>query len=92
MAEGCDHCAELAAQYRLARSQFPDADIPELAALILARMDDDALLALAADTLAYSPSAPAGGRYEMAQDVVIKFVSAIESGPADPSGPPPRHA
>jgi hypothetical protein len=92
MAEGCDYCAELAAHHRLARSEFPDADIPELSALIVARMDDDALLALAADTLAYSPSAPAGGRYEMAADVVVKFVSAIESVPQTRQGPPPRNA
>jgi hypothetical protein len=52
---------------RLARSQCPGADIPELAALIVARMDADALLALATDTLAYWPSAPAGGRYAMAK-------------------------
>jgi hypothetical protein len=50
-------------------------------------MDADALLALATDTPPSWPSAPAGGRYEMAQDIVVTFVSAIENGPADPSRP-----
>lgn len=74
-----DHDDELATQYVLARRLRPDLDGPELARLIISRLDEDQLLALAGNALAWAPQ-PAD-RQELALRYVQNFVQAMESDP-----------
>lgn len=71
---------ELAAQYAMARAVFPDADRVELVGVIMARLDDDTVLGLAADMLGYWPAEPPGDRWGMAEHEVLNFVLEQECG------------
>jgi hypothetical protein len=85
-----DYGAEVAAQYRLARSESPQVGADELVAVIVARLDQDALLALAADMLIHWPAEPPGTRRQMAEQVVFNFVVTTESD-IDDGGPDVSH-
>lgn len=74
-----DHDDELATQYVLARRLRPDLDGAELARLIVSRLDEDQLLNLAGDALAWA-SHPTD-RQELALQYVQNFVLAMESDP-----------
>ena len=74
-----DHDDELATQYVLARRLRPDLDCPELAALIMSRLDEEHLLRYAEDALAWAPHP--GNREELALRYVLNFVLAMESDP-----------
>jgi len=70
---------ELAAQYTIARAGLPDADQVEIVEVIMARLDEDTMLGLAADMLSYWPTAPPGDRRTMAEHEVYFFVAEMES-------------
>ncbi|MGH3764026.1 MAG: hypothetical protein ACRDS0_34740 [Pseudonocardiaceae bacterium] len=74
-----DHDDELATQYVLARRLRPDLDGAELARLIVSRLDEDQLLNLAEDALAWAPHPT--DRQELALQYVQNFVLAMESDP-----------
>ena len=74
-----DHDDELATQYVLARRLRPDLDGAELARLIVSRLDEDQLLNLAGDALAWAPHPT--DRQELALRYVQNFVLAMESDP-----------
>ena len=74
-----DHDDELATQYVLARRLRPDLDGAELARLIVSRLDEDQLLNLAGDALAWAPHLT--DRQELALRYVQNFVLAMESDP-----------
>lgn len=74
-----NHDDELATQYVLARRLRPDLEGEALARLIISRLDDDQLLSLAEDALAWAPH-PAD-REELALRYVENFVLALESDP-----------
>jgi hypothetical protein len=74
-----DHDDELATQYVLARRLRPDLDGDGLAQLIVSRLNEDQLLGLAGDALAWA-SHPTD-RQELALRYVQNFVLAMESDP-----------
>ncbi|HEV7831383.1 MAG TPA: hypothetical protein VGP04_21615 [Pseudonocardiaceae bacterium] len=74
-----DHDEELATQYVLVRRLRPDLEGEELARLIVSRLDEDQLLNLAGDALAWT-SHPTN-REELALRYVQNFVLAMESDP-----------
>jgi hypothetical protein len=74
-----DHDDELATQYVLARRLRPDLEGEELARLIVSRLDEDQLLNLAGDALAWAPHPT--DRQELAVQYVQNFVLAMESDP-----------
>lgn len=74
-----DHDHELADQYVLARRWRPDLDGPELARLIVSRLNEEQLLRFAGDALAWAPL-PAD-RQELALRYVQNFVLAMETDP-----------
>jgi hypothetical protein len=74
-----DHDDELVTQYVLARRLRPDLDGAELARLIVSRLDEDQLLNLAGDALAWTPHPT--DRQELALRYVQNFVLAMESDP-----------
>jgi hypothetical protein len=74
-----DHDEELATQYVLVRRLRPDLEGEELARLIVSRLDEDQLLNLAGDALAWT-SHPTN-REELALRYVQNFVRAMESDP-----------
>lgn len=74
-----NHDDELATQYVLARRLRPDLEGQALARLIISRLDEDQLLKLAADALAWA-SHPTD-RQELALRYVENFVLALESDP-----------
>jgi hypothetical protein len=76
-----DHDDELATQYVLARRLRPDLDGAELAQLIVSRLDEEQLLNLAGNALAWSPHPT--DRQELALRYVQNFVLAMESDPDD---------
>lgn len=76
-AEGYDD--ELATQYVLARRLRPDLDGPELAELIMSRLNEEHVLRYAEDALAWAPL-PAD-RQELALHYVLNFVLAMETDP-----------
>lgn len=73
------HDDELATQYVLARRLRPDLAGEALARLIISRLDEDQLLNLAGDALAWA-SHPTD-RQELALRYVENFVLALESDP-----------
>jgi hypothetical protein len=74
-----DHDDELATQYVLARRLRPDLDGPELAELIMSRLNEEQLLRYAEDALAWAPHP--GDRRELALRYVLNFVLAMETDP-----------
>ena len=74
-----DHDDELATQYVLARRLRPDLDGAGLARLIVSRLNEDQLLGLAGDALAWAPHPT--DREELAMHYVENFVRAMESDP-----------
>jgi hypothetical protein len=74
-----DRNEELAAQYVLARRLRPDLEGEALAQLIVSRLDEDQLLNLAGDALAWAPHPT--DRQELALRYVQNFVLALESDP-----------
>ncbi|MDQ2884277.1 MAG: hypothetical protein M3Y48_24860 [Actinomycetota bacterium] len=74
-----DHDDELATQYVLARRLRPDLEGAELAQLIVSRLNEDQLLGLAGDALAWAPHPT--DRRELALEYVQNFVLAMESDP-----------
>jgi hypothetical protein len=74
-----DYDDELTTQYVLARRQRPDLDGPELARVIVSRLDEDKLLELAGDALTWAPHPT--DRQELALSYVQNFVLAMESDP-----------
>jgi hypothetical protein len=74
-----DHDEELATQYVLVRRLRPDLEGEELARLIVSRLDEEQLLNLAGDALAWA-SHPTD-RQELALRYVQNFVLAMESDP-----------
>jgi hypothetical protein len=74
-----DHDDALATQYVLARRLRPDLEGEELARLIVSRLDEDQLLNLAGDALAWAPHPT--DRQELALRYVQNFVLAMESDP-----------
>jgi hypothetical protein len=74
-----DHDEELATQYVLVRRLRPDLEGEELARLIISRLDEDQLLNLAGDALAWAPHPT--DRQELALRYVQNFVLAMESDP-----------
>lgn len=73
------HDDELATQYVLVRRLRPDLEGEALARLIISRLDDDQLLNLAGDALAWAPHLT--DRQELALRYVENFVLALESDP-----------
>lgn len=73
------HDDELATQYVLARRLRPDLEGEALARLIISRLDEDQLLNLAGDALAWAPHPT--DRQELALRYVENFVLALESDP-----------
>jgi hypothetical protein len=82
---------ELAAQYRLARLEFPHVSAADLVSVIVSRLDQDALLAHAADMLTHWPAGPPGTRRQMAEQVVFNFVLTTESDKSDGGLDVPNH-
>ena len=76
-----DHDDELATQYVLARRLRPDLDGDALAGLIVSRLNQDHLLHLAGDALAWAPHPT--DRHELALRYVKNLVHAMESDPDD---------
>jgi len=74
-----DHDDDLATQYVLARRLRPDLEGEELARLIVSRLDEEQLLNLAGDALAWAPHPT--DRQELAVRYVKNFVLAMESDP-----------
>jgi hypothetical protein len=74
-----DHDEELATQYVLVRRLRPDLQGEELARLIISRLDEDQVLNLAGDALAWAPDL--ADRQELALRYVQNFVLAMESDP-----------
>ena len=74
-----DHDDDLTTQYVLARRLRPDLDGEELARLIVSRLDEEQLLNLAGDALAWAPHPT--DRQELAVRYVKNFVLAMESDP-----------
>ncbi|MGH3784548.1 MAG: hypothetical protein ACRDRO_29005 [Pseudonocardiaceae bacterium] len=74
-----DHDDDLATQYVLARRLRPDLEGAELAQLIVSRLNEDQLLGLAGDALAWAPHPT--DRHELALNYVQNFVLAMESDP-----------
>ena len=74
-----DHDDEFATQYVLARRLRPDLDGPELAQLIMSRLNEEHLLRYDEDALAWAPH-PAD-RQELALCYVLNFVLAMETDP-----------
>lgn len=74
-----DHDDDLATQYVLARRLRPDLEGEELARLIVARLNEDQLLNLAGDALAWAPHPT--DRQELALHYVKNFVLAMETDP-----------
>ena len=74
-----DHDDELATQYVLARRLRPDLDRTGLARFIISRLNEDQLLGLAGDALAWAPHPT--DRQELALHYVENFVLAMESDP-----------
>jgi hypothetical protein len=74
-----DHDDELATQYVLARRLRPDLDGAGLARLIVSRLDEDQLLGLAGDALAWAPHPT--DRQELALRYIENFVLAMETDP-----------
>ncbi|HEX5349524.1 MAG TPA: hypothetical protein VFW64_20865 [Pseudonocardiaceae bacterium] len=74
-----DHDDELATQYVLARRLRPDLDGAGLARLIVSRLNEDQLLGLAGEALAWAPHPT--DREELAMHYVENFVRAMESDP-----------
>lgn len=74
-----DHDDELATQYVLARRLRPDLEGEALARLIVSRLDEDQLLNLAGDALAWT-SHPTD-RQDLALRYVHNFILAMESDP-----------
>ena len=74
-----DHDEELATQYVLVRRLRPDLQGEELARLIISRLDEDQILNLAGDALAWAPDL--ADRQELALRYVQNFVLAMESDP-----------
>lgn len=73
-----DYAEELLAQLELARRRFPEADRAEIVGEIMRNLDDDALLAYAADRLGYWPAEPPGDLRAMAEDHVLNVVVDLE--------------
>ena len=73
------HDDELATQYVLARRLRPDLDEEGLARLIISRLDEDQLLSLAGEALAWAPHLT--DRQELALRYVENFILALESDP-----------
>jgi hypothetical protein len=74
-----DHDDALATEYVLARRLRPDLEGAELAQLIVSRLNEDQLLGLAGDALAWAPHPT--DRHELALNYVQNFVLAMESDP-----------
>jgi hypothetical protein len=74
-----DHDEELATQYVLVRRLRPDLQGEELARLSISRLDEDQVLNLAGDALAWAPDL--ADRQELALRYVQNFVLAMESDP-----------
>ncbi|MCA1820455.1 MAG: hypothetical protein ABR528_12345 [Pseudonocardiaceae bacterium] len=74
-----DHDDDLTTQYVLARRLRPDLEGEELARLIVSRLDEEQLLNLAGDALAWAPHPT--DRQELAVRYVKNFVLAMESDP-----------
>jgi hypothetical protein len=74
-----DQDEELLTQYVLARRLRPDLEGEALARLIVSRLDEDQLLNLAGDALAWAPYPT--DRQELAVRYVQNFVLALESDP-----------
>jgi hypothetical protein len=70
---------ELATQYVLARRLRPDLEGEALARLIVSRLDEDQVLSLAGEALAWAPHPT--DRQELALRYVQNFVLAMESDP-----------
>ena len=74
-----DHDEELATQYVLVRRLRPDLEGEELARLIISRLDEDQVLNLAGEALAWASDL--ADRQELALRYVQNFVLAMESDP-----------